>query len=193
MSMHAFLSLLGGRIKSWKTSAMPRSQTVVSSCSSVIHVFLLASRISRCRNLCSLLCFEKIGTTNMLVLYIFRCNSLLYIFLWVLAVVSSSHESWRSIYITMHQQCHLWEKAKLITCPFWWSNDATNTSHLGVINELTTSINYNRVHPCKLDSFLLSFVIECMPLSISMGNAIRFLKNNIAKVPHRLWSYHIDC
>ncbi|KAL5209063.1 hypothetical protein ABZP36_004686 [Zizania latifolia] len=34
----------------------------------------------------------------------------------------------------------------------------------------------------KISSYL-SFLIECRPLSISMGNAIRFLKNRIAKLP----------
>ncbi|KAJ6734963.1 TRANSLATION INITIATION FACTOR EIF-2B DELTA SUBUNIT [Salix purpurea] len=34
----------------------------------------------------------------------------------------------------------------------------------------------------KIGSYL-SFLIECRPLSISMGNAIRFLKNRIAKLP----------
>ncbi|XP_008776419.2 translation initiation factor eIF-2B subunit delta-like [Phoenix dactylifera] len=32
----------------------------------------------------------------------------------------------------------------------------------------------------------VSFLIECRPLSISMGNAIKFLKNRIAKLPHTL-------
>ncbi|KAL9391937.1 hypothetical protein Peur_015857 [Populus x canadensis] len=34
----------------------------------------------------------------------------------------------------------------------------------------------------KIGSYV-SFLIECRPLSISMGNAIRFLKNRIAKLP----------
>ncbi|XP_074568574.1 uncharacterized protein LOC141825085 isoform X2 [Curcuma longa] len=34
----------------------------------------------------------------------------------------------------------------------------------------------------KISSFV-SFLIECRPLSISMGNAIKFLKNRIAKLP----------
>lgn len=34
----------------------------------------------------------------------------------------------------------------------------------------------------KIGSYV-SFIIECRPLSISMGNAIRFLKNRIAKLP----------
>lgn len=34
----------------------------------------------------------------------------------------------------------------------------------------------------KISSYI-SFLIECRPLSISMGNAIRFLKNRIAKLP----------
>ncbi|XP_072956624.1 uncharacterized protein [Typha angustifolia] len=37
----------------------------------------------------------------------------------------------------------------------------------------------------KISSYV-SFLIECRPLSISMGNAIRFLKNTIAKLPHTL-------
>nr|XP_010941217.1 translation initiation factor eIF-2B subunit delta [Elaeis guineensis] len=37
----------------------------------------------------------------------------------------------------------------------------------------------------KISSYV-SFLIECRPLSISMGNAIRFLKNRIAKLPHTL-------
>ncbi|KAH9605834.1 hypothetical protein KSS87_000911 [Heliosperma pusillum] len=37
----------------------------------------------------------------------------------------------------------------------------------------------------KIGSFV-SFLIECRPLSISMGNAIRFLKNRIAKLPPTL-------
>lgn len=32
----------------------------------------------------------------------------------------------------------------------------------------------------------VSFLIECRPLSISMGNAIKFLKSRIAKLPHTL-------
>lgn len=34
----------------------------------------------------------------------------------------------------------------------------------------------------KISSYV-SFLIECRPLSISMGNAIRFLKSRIAKLP----------
>ncbi|KAL9226566.1 hypothetical protein vseg_002363 [Gypsophila vaccaria] len=37
----------------------------------------------------------------------------------------------------------------------------------------------------KIGSYV-SFLIECRPLSISMGNAIRFLKNRIAKLPPSL-------
>lgn len=37
----------------------------------------------------------------------------------------------------------------------------------------------------KVSSYV-SFLIECRPLSISMGNAIRFLKNRIAKLPHTM-------
>ncbi|KAG1368397.1 translation initiation factor eIF-2B subunit delta-like [Cocos nucifera] len=37
----------------------------------------------------------------------------------------------------------------------------------------------------KISSYV-SFLIECRPLSISMGNAIKFLKNRIAKLPHTL-------
>uniref|UniRef100_A0A0A9G3T3 Translation initiation factor eIF2B subunit delta n=1 Tax=Arundo donax TaxID=35708 RepID=A0A0A9G3T3_ARUDO len=36
--------------------------------------------------------------------------------------------------------------------------------------------------PAKISSYV-SFLVECRPLSISMGNAIRFLKNRIAKLP----------
>ncbi|KAJ4781543.1 Translation initiation factor eIF-2B subunit delta [Rhynchospora pubera] len=32
----------------------------------------------------------------------------------------------------------------------------------------------------------VSFLIECRPLSVSMGNAIRFLKNRISSLPHNL-------
>ncbi|KAG0450638.1 hypothetical protein HPP92_026838 [Vanilla planifolia] len=35
-------------------------------------------------------------------------------------------------------------------------------------------------------SSYVSFLIECRPLSVSMGNAIRFLKNRIAKLHHNL-------
>lgn len=37
----------------------------------------------------------------------------------------------------------------------------------------------------KISSYV-SFLIECRPLSVSMGNAIKFLKNRIAKLPHTL-------
>lgn len=37
----------------------------------------------------------------------------------------------------------------------------------------------------KIGSYV-SFLIECRPLSVSMGNAIRFLKNRVAKLPHNL-------
>lgn len=40
----------------------------------------------------------------------------------------------------------------------------------------------NRDLTAKINSFV-SFLIECRPLSISMGNAIRFLKARIAKLP----------
>ncbi|CAA7055556.1 unnamed protein product [Microthlaspi erraticum] len=40
----------------------------------------------------------------------------------------------------------------------------------------------NRDMTAKISSYV-SFLIECRPLSISMGNAIRFLKNRIAKLP----------
>ncbi|CAH8277442.1 unnamed protein product [Arabidopsis lyrata] len=40
----------------------------------------------------------------------------------------------------------------------------------------------NRDMTAKISSYV-SFLIECRPLSISMGNAIRFVKNRIAKLP----------
>ncbi|KAL5681683.1 hypothetical protein ACJX0J_008068, partial [Zea mays] len=40
----------------------------------------------------------------------------------------------------------------------------------------------NRDLTAKISSYV-SFLIECRPLSISMGNAIRFLKNRITKLP----------
>ncbi|KAF0914718.1 hypothetical protein E2562_031222 [Oryza meyeriana var. granulata] len=40
----------------------------------------------------------------------------------------------------------------------------------------------NRDLTAKINSYV-SFLIECRPLSISMGNAIRFLKNRMAKLP----------
>uniref|UniRef100_A0A0D9VWV2 Translation initiation factor eIF2B subunit delta n=1 Tax=Leersia perrieri TaxID=77586 RepID=A0A0D9VWV2_9ORYZ len=42
--------------------------------------------------------------------------------------------------------------------------------------------NLSRDLTAKISSYV-SFLIECRPLSISMGNAIRFLKNRIAKLP----------
>lgn len=42
--------------------------------------------------------------------------------------------------------------------------------------------NLGRDLTAKLSSYV-SFLIECRPLSISMGNAIRFLKGRIAKLP----------
>ncbi|XP_010440992.1 PREDICTED: translation initiation factor eIF-2B subunit delta-like isoform X3 [Camelina sativa] len=42
--------------------------------------------------------------------------------------------------------------------------------------------NLNRDMTAKISSYV-SFLIECRPLSISMGNAIRFVKNRIAKLP----------
>ncbi|XP_050381032.1 uncharacterized protein LOC126798191 isoform X2 [Argentina anserina] len=42
--------------------------------------------------------------------------------------------------------------------------------------------NLSRDLTAKLSSYV-SFLIECRPLSISMGNAIRFLKSRIAKLP----------
>ncbi|KAF4394304.1 hypothetical protein G4B88_018454 [Cannabis sativa] len=42
--------------------------------------------------------------------------------------------------------------------------------------------NLNRDLTAKISSYV-SFLIECRPLSISMGNAIRFLKSLIAKLP----------
>lgn len=40
----------------------------------------------------------------------------------------------------------------------------------------------NRDMTAKISSYV-SFLIECRPLSVSMGNAIRFVKNRIAKLP----------
>uniref|UniRef100_J3NF27 Translation initiation factor eIF2B subunit delta n=1 Tax=Oryza brachyantha TaxID=4533 RepID=J3NF27_ORYBR len=40
----------------------------------------------------------------------------------------------------------------------------------------------NRDLTAKISSYV-SFLIDCRPLSISIGNAIRFLKNRIAKLP----------
>ncbi|XP_057952484.1 uncharacterized protein LOC131146737 [Malania oleifera] len=45
--------------------------------------------------------------------------------------------------------------------------------------------NLTRDLTAKISSFV-SFLIECRPLSISMGNAIRFLKSRIAKLPLNL-------
>lgn len=45
--------------------------------------------------------------------------------------------------------------------------------------------NLNRDLTAKISSYI-SFLIECRPLSISMGNAIRFLKNRIATLPTTL-------
>ncbi|KAF7850263.1 hypothetical protein BT93_L5674 [Corymbia citriodora subsp. variegata] len=42
--------------------------------------------------------------------------------------------------------------------------------------------NLNRDLTAKISSYV-SFFTECRPLSISMGNAIRFIKNRIAKLP----------
>lgn len=42
--------------------------------------------------------------------------------------------------------------------------------------------NLGRDLTAKISSYV-SFLIECRPLSISMGNAIRFLKSRIAKLP----------
>ncbi|KAK3146623.1 hypothetical protein QOZ80_3BG0269100 [Eleusine coracana subsp. coracana] len=53
------------------------------------------------------------------------------------------------------------------------------------IKDYTTPPNktLSRDLTAKISSYV-SFLIECRPLSISMGNAIRFLKNRIAKLPH---------
>ncbi|KAG2547195.1 hypothetical protein PVAP13_9KG070700 [Panicum virgatum] len=55
------------------------------------------------------------------------------------------------------------------------------------IKDYTTPPNktLSRDLTAKISSYV-SFLIECRPLSISMGNAIRFLKNRIAKLPHTL-------
>ncbi|PUZ37794.1 hypothetical protein GQ55_9G148000 [Panicum hallii var. hallii] len=55
------------------------------------------------------------------------------------------------------------------------------------IKDYTTPPNktLSRDLTAKVSSYV-SFLIECRPLSISMGNAIRFLKNRIAKLPHTL-------
>ncbi|ESQ47186.1 hypothetical protein EUTSA_v10027687mg [Eutrema salsugineum] len=46
----------------------------------------------------------------------------------------------------------------------------------------------NRDMTAKISSYV-SFLIECRPLSVSMGNAIRFVKNRIAKLPITLAEY----
>ncbi|KAL6637224.1 hypothetical protein ACP70R_024796 [Stipagrostis hirtigluma subsp. patula] len=55
------------------------------------------------------------------------------------------------------------------------------------IKDYTTPPNktLSRDLTAKISSYV-SFLIECRPLSISMGNTIRFLKNRIAKLPHTL-------
>nr|CAB3498691.1 unnamed protein product [Digitaria exilis] len=55
------------------------------------------------------------------------------------------------------------------------------------IKDYTTPPNktLSRDLTAKISSYV-SFLIECRPLSISMGNAIRFLKSRIAKLPHTL-------
>ncbi|CAL4943405.1 unnamed protein product [Urochloa decumbens] len=55
------------------------------------------------------------------------------------------------------------------------------------IKDYTTPPNktLSRDLTAKISSYV-SFLIECRPLSISMGNAIRFLKNRIAKLSHTL-------
>ncbi|XP_002464171.1 translation initiation factor eIF-2B subunit delta isoform X1 [Sorghum bicolor] len=55
------------------------------------------------------------------------------------------------------------------------------------IKDYTTPPNktLSRDLTAKISSYV-SFLIECRPLSISMGNAIRFLKSRIAKLPHAL-------
>ncbi|KAG8384528.1 hypothetical protein BUALT_Bualt04G0127300 [Buddleja alternifolia] len=50
--------------------------------------------------------------------------------------------------------------------------DYSTPPEKSLIRDLTTKING-----------YISFLIECRPLSISMGNAIRFLKNRIAQLP----------
>ncbi|XP_062204338.1 probable translation initiation factor eIF-2B subunit delta isoform X2 [Phragmites australis] len=52
------------------------------------------------------------------------------------------------------------------------------------INDYSTPAEktLDRDLPAKISSYV-SFLVECRPLSISMGNAIRFLKNRIAKLP----------
>ena len=55
------------------------------------------------------------------------------------------------------------------------------------IKDYTTPPNktLSRDLTAKISSYV-SFLIECRPLSISMGNSIRFLKNRIAKLSHTL-------
>nr|ACN33361.1 unknown [Zea mays] len=55
------------------------------------------------------------------------------------------------------------------------------------IKDYTTPPNktLGRDLSAKISSYV-SFLIECRPLSISMGNAIRFLKSRIAKLAHAL-------
>jgi translation initiation factor eIF-2B subunit delta len=55
------------------------------------------------------------------------------------------------------------------------------------IKDYTTPPNktLGRDLAAKISSYV-SFLIECRPLSISMGNAIRFLKSRIAKLAHAL-------
>lgn len=54
-------------------------------------------------------------------------------------------------------------------------NDYSTPPEKSLIRDLTTKING-----------YVSFLIECRPLSISMGNAIRFLKERIAQLPLNL-------
>ncbi|XP_078177896.1 nagB/RpiA/CoA transferase-like superfamily protein [Carex rostrata] len=53
--------------------------------------------------------------------------------------------------------------------------DYTTPPEKTLTRDLTTKIN-----SC------VSFLTECRPLSVSMGNAIRFLKNRISSIPHNL-------
>lgn len=52
------------------------------------------------------------------------------------------------------------------------------------INDYSTPAQktLDRDLPAKISSYV-SFLVECRPLSISMGNAIRFVKNRIANLP----------
>lgn len=54
-------------------------------------------------------------------------------------------------------------------------NDYSTPPKKSLVRDLTAKV-----------SSYVSFLIECRPLSISMGNAIRFLKNRIAKLPHTM-------